>query len=126
MEESVICSLQLSTLVVQVVLGISAILIVLHLIQVLRCFVSIMRIKISGLEIIKQMWMMIMIIILKIICGLATLTCYHMEEGKVPSSMVGSQDALLPIPTGMQINQTMSVTMKIGQQCILMTHGMTV
>jgi len=45
--------------------------------------------------------------------GLVILTCYHMEEGKVPSSMAGSQDALPFIPIGMQVNQTMPVTMKI-------------
>ena len=41
-----------------------------------------------------------------------------MEEGKVPSSMAGSQDALLPILIGNgQVihNQTMPVTIKIMQ-----------
>jgi hypothetical protein len=48
--------------------------------------------------------------------GLAILTCYHMEEGKVLSSMAGSQDALLPIPIEefwQQVNQTILVIMKI-------------
>ena len=36
-----------------------------------------------------------------------------MEEGKVPSSMAGSQDALLPILIGHQVNQTMNMTEKI-------------
>ena len=49
-----------------------------------------------------------------------------MEEGKVPSSMAGSQDALLPIPIGHQVNQTIGVTIKIMQQCIqLMAYGLT-
>jgi len=45
--------------------------------------------------------------------GLAILTYHHMEEGKVPSSMDGSQDALLPSPIGMLVNQIISVIMKI-------------
>ena len=50
-----------------------------------------------------------------------------MEEGKVPSSMAGSQDALLPIPNGRQVNQTIPVTIKIMQQFILkaLVNGMT-
>jgi hypothetical protein len=82
MEEVVICSGQLSTLEVHMthkeVLGISAMLIVLHHIQVQRCFVSIMRLKMIGLD-------------LKVIIGIGLdiLTCYHMEEGKVPNSMAG-------------------------------------
>jgi len=78
MEEVVICSIQLSTLAVQLVLGISAMLIVLHRIRVQRCFVSIMRLKILGLD-----------LVLLTIIGLAILTCHHMEEGKVPSSTAG-------------------------------------
>ena len=34
------------------------------------------------------------------IFGLDILTCHHMEEGKVPGSMAGSQDALLPTLIG--------------------------
>ncbi len=97
-------SCQISTLVINLVLGISAILIVLHLIRVQQCFVSIIMLKISLLEIVFNM---------DIICGLDILTCYHMEEGKVPSSMAGSQDALLPIPIGGHNHQTITVTMKI-------------
>jgi len=78
MEEAVICSIQLSTPAAQVVLGISAMLIVLHHIQEQRCFVSIMRLKILGLD-----------LVLLTIIGLAILTCHHMEEGKVPSSTAG-------------------------------------
>ncbi len=48
-----------------------------------------------------------------IIIGLVILICYHMEEGKVPSSMDGSQDAILPIPIGRGVNQTIPITMKI-------------
>ena len=51
-----------------------------------------------------------------------------MEEGKVPSSMVGSQDALLFIPIGMQlqVNPTMPVTMKIMHMLLLLVeNGMT-
>ena len=50
-----------------------------------------------------------------------------MEEGKVPSSMAGSQDALLPILIGYQVNQTIPVTLKIMQQFVLpMATGMTI
>ena len=50
-----------------------------------------------------------------------------MEEGKVPSSMAGSQDALLPIPIGYQVNQTIPVTLKIMQQFVMaMATGMTI
>jgi hypothetical protein len=56
-------------------------------------------------------------------CGLDILTCHLMEEGKVPSSMAGSQDVLLPTLIGGQVNQTMLMTMKIMQQFIL-TMGM--
>ncbi len=50
-----------------------------------------------------------------------------MEEGKVPSSMAGSQDALLPIPIGHQVNQIMPITLKIVQQFMVQkeAHGMT-
>ena len=48
-----------------------------------------------------------------VVIGLVILTCHHMEEGKVPSSMAGSQDALLPTPIGGQVNQTISITLKI-------------
>jgi len=48
-----------------------------------------------------------------IVIGLDILTCYHMEEGKVQGSMVGSQDALLPMPIGGQGNQAMPITLKI-------------
>ena len=50
-----------------------------------------------------------------------------MEEGKVPSSMAGSQDALLPILIGILINQTMPITIKIMQQFFLTweVNGMT-
>jgi hypothetical protein len=106
MEEVVICSVQFSTVgCIYLVPGISAMLIVLHLIRVQQCFVTIMRLKMSGLVLILNLQ--------EVGCGLAILTCYHMEEGKVPSSMAGSQDALLPIPIGILINQTMPVTMKI-------------
>jgi hypothetical protein len=101
MEEAVMCSVKLSTPVVHMVLGISAMLIVLHLIQVQRCFVSIMLLKMSSLDLIYNIGI--------IIIGLATLTCYHVEEVKVPSSMAGSQDALLPIPIGHQVNHTITI-----------------
>ncbi len=113
MEEFVILSVQLSTLAVHLVLGISAMLIVLHHIRAQRCFVSKMRLKMSGLEFNLEH------------IGLDILTCYHMEEGKVPSSMAGSQDALLPTPIGQQVNQTIKMTTKIIQQFILIqAHGM--
>ena len=102
MEEVVICSIQLSTLALQLVLGISAMLIVLHHIKMQRCFVLIMRLNMIGCGLNMEERMV----------GLDILTCYHMEEGKVPSSMVGSQDALLPILIGGQVNQTIRVTMK--------------
>jgi len=60
-----------------------------------------------------------------ILIGLAILTCYHMEEGKVPSSMAGSQDALLPILIGILVAQTIPVTIKIMQHRILAISGMT-
>ncbi len=103
MEEFAICSIQLSTLAVQLVLGISAILIVLQDIRVQRCFVSITRLKIVG-SILNMEDRMV---------GLAILTCYHMEEGKVPSSMAGSQDALLPTLIGRLVNQIIRIIMKI-------------
>ena len=84
------------------VLGISAMLIALHLIQVQRCFVSIMRMKMIGLE-------------LMVGFGLDILTCYHMEMGQVPWNTAGSQDALLPTSIGGEVNQAISVTMKIMQ-----------
>ncbi len=84
------------------VLGISAMLIVLHLIRVQRCFVSIMRMRILGLDLNIQIGI-----------GLDILTCYHMEEGKVPCGIVGSQDALLPILIGWLLNLIITVTMKI-------------
>ena len=90
LEEVAICSIQFSTLVVQVVLGISAMLFVPHLIWVQRCFVSIIRLKILGCGLNMEDRMV----------GLAILICHHMEEGKVPSSMAGSQDALLPTLIG--------------------------
>jgi len=107
MEEVVIST----TLVVSGKLGISATLGVLLLIRVQRCFVSTMRMRMLGLG--------LNIKFIQIGFGLAILTCYHMEEGKVPSSMAGSQDALLPtlIGKGQVIhNQTMPVTVKIMQQ----------
>ena len=67
-------------------------------IRVQRCFVSINRLKMRGLNLYLIMQ-----------SGLATLTCLHMEEGKAPSSIVGSQDALLPTLIGMLVNQTMPV-----------------
>ena len=86
------------------VLGISVILIVLHHhIRVHQCFVFVMRLNSLGS----------LVNLLEDIIGLVILTCYHMEEGKVPSSMDGSQDALLPTPIGILINQTMPVTEKI-------------
>ena len=95
-------------------------LIVLHLIQVQRCFVSIMWLKMSGLD------LNLMLDILHLFVGLAILTCHHMEEGKVPSSMAGSQDALLPIPIGHQVNQTITIIMKIMQWFIMaVANGMT-
>ena len=99
------------------VLGISAILIVLDHFRVQRCFVSIMRLKIIGLYLsINQ----------NIRFGLVLLTCHHMEEGKVPSSMAGSQDALLPTLIGSQENQTTPVTMKIMYTLLLVVeNGMT-
>ena len=118
MEEVVICSLQLSFLVVEWVLGISVMLIVFHHIRVQRCFVLTMQMKMLG------SCRKVMIIKYHII-GLAILTCYHMEEGKVPSSMAGSQDALLPILIGHQVNQTIAVTMKIMHDRIeVMVNGM--
>jgi hypothetical protein len=45
--------------------------------------------------------------------GLTIITCYHMEEGKVLSSMAGSQDALLPTTINTEITQTMTLTVKI-------------
>ncbi len=39
----------------------------------------------------------------------------YMEEGKVPSSIAGSQDALLPILIGILAAQTITLTMKITQ-----------
>ena len=96
LEEVAICSIQFSTLVVQVVLGISAMLFVPHLILVQRCFVSIMRLKILGCGLNMEDRMV----------GLAILICHHMEEGKVPSSMAGSQDALLHIPIGHPVSYT--------------------
>ena len=63
---------------------------------------------------------------LQMIFGLAILTCYHMEEGKVPSSMAGSQDALLPILIGMLVNQATVVTMKIMYKFkLVVENGMT-
>jgi hypothetical protein len=50
---------------------------------------------------------------LEIGTGLVILTCHHMEEGKVPSSMDGSQDALLPTLIGILVIQTITLTMKI-------------
>ena len=47
-----------------------------------------------------------------------------MEEGKVPSSMAGSQDALLPILIGMLVNQTTPV-MKIMYTFMIVENGMT-
>ena len=96
MEEVVISSIQLSTLAVQLVLGISAMLIVLHLIRVQRCFVLIMRLRIVGCGLNME----------DNLVGLDILTCHHMEEGKAPSSMAGSQDALLPTLIGRLVNQT--------------------
>ncbi len=96
-------------------LGISAMLIVLLLIQVQRCFVSIMWLKMNGLELNLEVGLI-----------LAILTCHHMEEGKVPSSMAGSQDALLPILIGRKVDQTIAITIKIMQHCILtVANGMT-
>ncbi len=103
-EAVVIGSIHLSTLVVQLVLGISAIIFVVLMIRLQRCFVSMMLLKIVGLHLSINQYLRF---------GLAILTCHHMEEGKVPSSMAGSQDALLFIPIGMQVNQTMPITMKI-------------
>ena len=48
--------------------------------------------------------------------GSVILTCYHMKEGYIPSSMAGAQDAedaLLPTPSGIYMNQTMELTMKV-------------
>ena len=102
MEKVVIGSFHISTLAFGI-LGIGAMLIVLDHIRVQRCFVSIMWLKMSGLYLNLK----------DTIRGLDILTCYHMEEGKVPSSMAGSQDALLPILIGSQVNQTIPVRMKI-------------
>ena len=102
-------------MVIHKVLGISAMLIVLLLIQVQRCFVSIMRMKMLGLDLNMDQKN----------TGLAILTCYHMEEGKVPSSMAGSQDALLPIPIGKKIDQAMPITMKIMQKFMKKENGTT-
>jgi len=99
-----------------VVLGISAMLIVLqHHIRVQQCFVSIMLLRILGYILNLE----------ELIFGLVILTCYHMEEGKVPSSMAGSQDALLPTPIGILVNQTIGLTMKIMQKCIhILANGL--
>ena len=104
-------------MVVHEVLGISAMLIVLHLILVQRCFVSMMRLNIIGFGLNLEI----------IFCGLDILTCYHMEEGKVLSSMAGSQDALLPTPIGWQVNQTMNMTIQIMLFLIIMeaANGIT-
>jgi len=49
-----------------------------------------------------------------------------MEEGKVPSNMAGLQDALLPIPIGILMNQATMVTMKIMCTFLLVVeNGMT-
>ena len=56
--------------------------------------------------------------------GLVILTYNHMEEGKVPSSMAGSQDALLPLSIGMVVNQIMPVTMKIMLKFLQVENGM--
>jgi len=53
------------------------------------------------------------------IIGLDILTCHHMEEGEVPSSMVGSQDALLPTPIGDLVNQIIEVAIHILQHFFL-------
>ncbi len=114
-EEVVICSIQLSTLAVQLVLGISAMLIALHHIWVQRCSVSVMRLRIIGCGLNMEDKMV----------GLAILTCHHMEEGKVPSSMVGSQDALLPTLIGHQVSQIITVIMKTMRICgVLLILGM--
>ena len=96
-------------------LGISAMLIVQPHIRVQRCFVYVNRLKVHGLN---------LNLIVK--SGLVTLTCLHMEEGRAPSSIAGSQDALLTIPVdGHLMNQTMAVTMKIVHLLNLaMAHGM--
>jgi hypothetical protein len=49
------------------------------------------------------------------IIGLVILTCHHMEEGKVPSSMVGSQDVLLPTLIGILVNQVIPLEMMVYQ-----------
>jgi len=117
MEEVAICSIQLSTLAVQLVLGISVMLIVLQDTRVQRCFVSIMRLKISGCGLNME----------DNLVGLAILTCYHMEEGKVPSSMAGSQDALLPTLIGRLVNQTMPLIWKIMRICgVMLILGMII
>jgi hypothetical protein len=47
-----------------------------------------------------------------------------MEEGRAPSSIAGSQDALLTIPVdGHLVNQTMPLTLKIMQQFMEMAYG---
>ena len=92
---------------IYLVIGINAMLIALPHIQAQRCSVLIMRLRMSGLEVNMNH--------MEIIIGLAILTCYHMEEGKVPSSMVGSQDAHLPMLIGQQVNQTIKITIKIMQ-----------
>jgi hypothetical protein len=47
-----------------------------------------------------------------------------MEEGRAPSSIAGSQDALLTIPVdGHLVNQTMPLTMKIMQEFMEMGYG---
>ena len=48
--------------------------------------------RMNGLSLLKDTFIMIF--------GLDILTCHHMEEGKVPGSMAGSQDALLPTLIG--------------------------
>ena len=74
----------------------SAITIVLQHIREQRCFVSVLRLRTLGWYL-DLVWN----------TGLVILTCYRMVKGKVPSSMVGSQDVLLPTPIGMVVNQTM-------------------
>jgi len=94
-------------------LGISAMLIVQLHIRVQRCFVYVNRLKVHGLE-----------LNLMVTSGLVTLTCLHMEEGRAPSSIAGSQDALLTIPVdGHLVNQTMPLTMKIMQEFMEMGYG---
>ena len=87
-----------------------------HHIQAQRCFVFVMPLKMIGLDLNMEEHHLLLVI----------LTCYHMEEGKVQSSINGSQDVLLPTPIGHMANLTICIIVKIGHQCMHpVAYGMT-